>query len=374
MKEFNGIIRLKEKKNFENKRNYGIDLLRIYSMINILILHINGCSGQLTLNINNKKFKSTWRLQAISYFPVDCFGLISGIVGYKKYKFSNLIYIWINTSFYSSIFSLYLYCINRMTFKLMIFSFFPILTKRLWYISAYFILYLFIPFLNFGINNLNKKIYRNLIIFFILFFSFYFIIGLSLSLRNDFVFLYEGYSSLWLIILYIIGGYLGKYNIINKNIINLKYFIVYLLIYLFSAFISSESFFFLIRIKSSIYNKSLLINYLSPTIIFEALSLLMIFSKLSINNKFIINIISFFTPLTLNVTLLHSRLFFEKFITFNWMNKIKPNIICIIIYVFGFILYIFCCLIDYLRSILFKLLKIKQLCLFIEDKFSKKFC
>jgi hypothetical protein len=47
MQEFIGIIKLKKKKIFENKRNYGIDLLRIFSMINIIILHINLCSGQL---------------------------------------------------------------------------------------------------------------------------------------------------------------------------------------------------------------------------------------------------------------------------------------------------------------------------------------
>ena len=97
----------------------------------------------------------------------------------------------------------------------------------------------------------------------------------------------------------------------------------------------------------------------------------MIFSKLPINNKFIIKIISFFTPFTLNITLLHLRLFDEKIITFNWLNRFKSNIIFIVIYQYGLILYIFFGLIDYLRSIFFKLLKIKQFCLFIEDLFSK---
>ena len=314
--------------------------------------------------------KPVWLLEAMSYFAVDCFGLISGIVGYKKYKFSNLIYIWINTSFYSSIISLYLYYINRINFKNMILSLFPILINRHWYVNAYFSLYLFIPILNFGINNLNRKIYRNLIFFYILFFSFYYIIGLILNgKKDDFIFLREGYSSHWLIILYIIGAYLGKYIIINKNYKNFNYFIICLLIYIFSAFITSESFFILNN--SRFYNKNLLYNYLSPTIIFEALSLIMMFSKLTIN-KFEIKIISFFTPFTLNITLLHLRLFTERIITFNWLIKLKLNkIIFIVIYLYGIILYIFLGLIDYLRSIFFKILKIKQFCLLIEDKFSK---
>ena len=368
MEQFTEISKFKGKKMFEKKniRNYGIDLLRIFSMINIIILHINLYSGKLILPIN----KPVYRLEALSYFGVDCFGLISGIVGYKKYKFSNLINIWINTSFYSSIISLYLYYINRMNFKNMILSFFPILIIRHWYVNAYFCLYLFIPLLNFGINNLNRKIYRNLIFFYFLFFSFYYIIGLILNgYRKDFIFLNEGYSTNWLIILYIIGGYLGKYIFINKNYKSFKYFIICFLIYIFLAFITSESFFILDSINSRFYNKKLLYNYLSPTIIFEALSLIMMFSKLSIN-KFIIKIISFFTPLTLNITLMHLRLFTERIITFNWLKKIKSNIIFIVIYQYGLILYIFLGLIDYLRSIFFKILKIKQICLFIEDKFS----
>jgi surface polysaccharide O-acyltransferase-like enzyme len=345
------IIKFKEKKKFEIKRNYGIDLLRIFSMINIIILHINIYQDLLKLKINNKKFKPLWRLEAMSYFAVDCFGLISGIVGYKKYKFSNLIYIWINTFFYSSFFSLYLYYINRMNFKDMILSFFPLLISQSWYINAYFSLYL-------------------LIIFYILFFSFYYIIGFILNAKNkDFIFLKDGYSTHWLIILYIIGGYLGKYIIINKNYKNFKYFIICLLIYIFSAFITSESFFFLNNTR--FYNKNILYNYLSPTIISEALSLILMFSKLPIN-KFAIKIISFFTPFTLNITLLHSRLFQERIITFNWLIKLKSNkYIFIVIYQYGIILYIFLGLIDYLRSIFFKILKIKQFCLFIEDKFSK---
>ena len=44
MENLNGIIKFKEKKTFKNKRNYGIDFLKILSMVNIIILHINGAS------------------------------------------------------------------------------------------------------------------------------------------------------------------------------------------------------------------------------------------------------------------------------------------------------------------------------------------
>ena len=93
----------------EKQRKYGIDLLRIFSMISIINLHINLRTGLLYLNSNNSKFKAIWRLESFSYFSVDCFGLISGIVGFEKYKFSNLAYLWFISAFYCVSKHLYLY-------------------------------------------------------------------------------------------------------------------------------------------------------------------------------------------------------------------------------------------------------------------------
>ena len=99
-------------------------------MINIINLHFNGFTGlRDNLKFNSPKFKPIWRLQALSRWPVNCFGLISGIVGYKKYKFSNLIYIWFIVFFYSISISSYLHFINKsgVNKKKLILSLFPIL-------------------------------------------------------------------------------------------------------------------------------------------------------------------------------------------------------------------------------------------------------
>ena len=61
----------------------------------IIILHINSYSKFNLLDKESPKFKQIWFLNALSFWSVDGFAIISGVVGYKKYKFSNLIYIWI---------------------------------------------------------------------------------------------------------------------------------------------------------------------------------------------------------------------------------------------------------------------------------------
>ena len=95
------------KESYSNKkRNYGIDLLKILSTIKIIILHFNIHSKLLNIDHSSHKFKEIWCLEILSYWGVNGFGLISGFVGYKKHKFSNLFYLWIEVLFYSIFISL----------------------------------------------------------------------------------------------------------------------------------------------------------------------------------------------------------------------------------------------------------------------------
>ena len=352
-------------------RNYGFDLLRIFSMINIFNLHINLGSGLLSLHPKSQKYKAIWRLETFSYFGVNCFGLMSGVVGYKRYKFSNLIYLWLLVFFYSFLNSIILLIKNQICISNFILSFLPILNIKQWYFNAYFSMYLFLPFLNIGINNLNRKVYKNIVFSLIGFFSFYNIIAVLFNKKN-YNFLINGYSTLWLIILYIIGGYLGKYIIKGKINSDMKYFFIFIFIYLGSSFFSSEFSFLLINTKNKKY-KNLFINYLSPTILFQALSLIMIFSRLKINNKFIINIISFLSPLTFSTLIIHCVLFNRNFYImasfFKFVKSINYNIIFFKIYGLSIFAYFFCIFIDYFRLLLFRIMKIRELIQFIERRF-----
>lgn len=347
------------------KRNYGLDLLRIFSMINILNLHINLRSSQLSMKSNSLKFKGIWRLEIFSYSSVNCFGLISGVVGYKQYNFANLIYLWMILCFYSVFYSIYLYLKNQITKEKLILSFFPILIKRQWYFNSYFSMYLFLPLINKGICYLNRKTYRNIIFLLIEFFSFYYIIAVLLG-KGDYNFLNYGYSPLWLIILYIIGGYFGKYLIQNINKFK-NYYFIYFLIYIFASFFTSEIYFILLILKKK--NSSIFISYLSPTILLQAISLLMFFSRINIKSNILIKIISFFTPLTFSVLPIHCFLFTKKInimiIFFRWIDTINFNMIFFKIYGLSIIFYFICTFIDYFRLKLFKLIKTKELILFL---------
>jgi hypothetical protein len=176
---------------------------------------------------------------------------------------------------------------------------------------------------------------------------------------------------MWLTILYIIGAFYGKYILINKNTIDIISFILYILIYISCSFLSSEIKFKLIKKKSE--KPDILIRYNSPTILFQAISLILCISRINIKNTFTQKIISFLTPLNFSVLLIHSRLFRTKIkiikSLFKFINKFKSDKIFFKIYGLSIIIYFLCIFIDYFRLIFFKLFKVREFCLLLEKKF-----
>jgi hypothetical protein len=167
-------------------------------------------------------------------------------------------------------------------------------------------MYLFVSFLNEGIKNLNKKTFRNIIIFYLFFFSLYDTVSI-LNKTKPFNQLNNGFSALWLIILYIIGSYFGKY-IINKNINenNIFYFFKWILIFLFSTIFNYKLHLILIYKKNKDFRLTIFKKYTNPIVLFQSISLLLFFSKLKIKSIFFKKMISFFTPLVYGVLLFHA--------------------------------------------------------------------
>lgn len=205
-----------------------------------------------------------------------------------------------------------------------------------------------------------------MVLFFLIFYSIYHtMIRYNLGTTN-YDFINEGYSSLWLLVLYIIGGYLGRFFINDYSFYN----IIFIFIYFIMSFITSEYIFYTVdKYKSP---NRILLQYFSPTIIIRALSLIFLFSNLKIRNKYLIKVISFFNPLNFNVTLIHASLFYfdipiiNKF--YKFIKSMTPEYLFFKIYGSSILIYFICVFIDYFRFLLFKLFKIRNLCNFIEKK------
>ena len=280
-------------------RLYGLDLLKIFAMINIINLHINNSFLNLKVKKNNDKYKNIILLEVFSYWPVDAFGLISGIIGYKKYKFSNVIYIYLEYFYYSVIISLYFYKNLLLNSRELFLSLYPLGIYRYWFVNAYIFMYLFLPFITKSINSIDKNLFSKLVIAILFLYSMYHILIEYFIGKTNYDFISRGYSSLWLLILFIVGAYIGIYYKNKQFFPNIIY---YFLIYILFSFIT---YMYTIHDINKTYQLNrLLLEYYSPTILIQAFSLIFFFKNLQIKNKYLIKMISFIIPLNFNVSVM----------------------------------------------------------------------
>ena len=115
----------------------------------------------------------------------------------------------------------------------------------------------------------------------------------------------DGYSAIWLMILYLLGGYVRKYGQ-SGNGKTVKFLIGYFamtgLTWLSKLIIEILTLHFLGEVRVGNY----LISYKSPTIVMAAVCLLLFFEKINIS-PFWKKIIRFFSPMAFGVYLMGLR-------------------------------------------------------------------
>lgn len=95
-----------------SERNYGIDLLRILSMLMIVTLHVLKQGGILDqMNAGTYRYTAAWLLEALSIGAVNIYAMISGFVGVnaKKTRFYKLADMWLQVELYCVISAVLIY-------------------------------------------------------------------------------------------------------------------------------------------------------------------------------------------------------------------------------------------------------------------------
>lgn len=346
------------------ERNYGIDFLRIISTFMVINLHVLLFGGILDniipLSIN---YEIAWFIEIACLCAVNCYALISGYVGFESsFHPKNLINLWFITFFYQTTIAVFFYILspNNYTFTDVIKFFFPVLSPIYWYFIAYFGAFFFFPIWNYLIDTLSFKKATCLILSILILFSI-----LPTACRNDPFFTNEGYSFLWLSLLYIIGAYIKKYI---SHISLYKAFLLYLINIFLTWF--SKLFIQLIGryILGTTQDGAVLTKYTSPTILFSGIALLLLFSKLSIPDK-MHSMIKTFSSMSFGIfiihvhPLIHLNVLKDQFIHYVDYNPINFLVSIILT---SLLIYFFCSIIEYIRILIFKYLHINQISQSIE--------
>jgi len=220
------------------------------------------------------------------------------------------------------------------------------------------------PYLNVLINNLNKTQLKRLGILIFAIFS-----VAQTIWQQDIVLINNGYSFLWIALLYILGAVLKKINLAEQ----LKSYWWVLI------FIGASAVSYIFKISADAtdapVNRRILISYFSVTTVIQAVSLLAVCIRMNIKNKAAVKLIGFFAPLSFGVYIIHTNPWiFQKTLQDSLIGLTEIRALYMVLAVMGLTIAIFlaCCVIEYLRQLLFKALKITPALKKAEDKIMHK--
>lgn len=168
-----------------------------------------------------------------------------------------------------------------------------------------------------------------------------------------------GYSSFWLILMFILGALLKKNNFVEK-ISKKKLFVLLIPV----AFLSVSSQYIIAYLSKSLLGRSLgdriFTDYTSPTMVFVSVALVLLFSYLNIKG-FVEKLVLFFSPAAFGIYIIH----FHPFISTLF---IKNKLSCLLDYnsfikigvclIFGLCVCLICMLIEKILLLIIQVTKI----------------
>ncbi len=352
----------------KSRRNPGIDLLKTAAMVFVVMLHVLGHGGVLKnttdLSLN---YEVAWGLESLAYCAVNVYVMITGFLyADRTRKISSLIELWMEVLFYSILVPAVLFCAGFRIEKYHLFwCFFPVVGNQYWFFNQYCILFLFIPFMKKVCEN--KQALKTILLLGICAFSIIPVLGRGEDLFKT----NGGYSVFWFVFLFWTGAYI-KLNPLPDRLRKHagKVYLASALLLLLSRNILH------IPILNRIgYKPDLFYSYTSPLVYICAVCLLSLFSEITIQSSKAENAVKKMASLTFGVYLIHenrhvrSNLIAGRFASFaaEPTAAMLFHVLAAACVIFGI-----CCLIDYLRSLIFRLIKTRKWAEIIGRSMEKK--
>ncbi len=196
----------------QDDRLYGLDVLRIISMLLITIIHF--CAYSLimfdkNITITNHVFMSL--MYTMTVVAVNAFVMITGYFQCdKKLNHKRIFVLWFDVVTVSLLLFGIMLIINKGQFTPMqlIKSVFPVLTGHWWFLSAYLILCLASPLLNVLIQSLNQKSLFTVCVSGFLILSVFYV---SNPFITSTTYIGSSRGMVWFFYLYVLAAYFKKY-------------------------------------------------------------------------------------------------------------------------------------------------------------------
>lgn len=299
------------------ERKSNLELLRIISMFLIVIHHFAVHGSEIWANHFHQNYVQTENiyllLLSFGKAAVVAFVLIGAyFLSEKQFKLSRIVNLCLNTLIYSWLIYLILFFIDP---KLVaqesgVNLWLPIpIPSNYWFVIAYVYMLIMMPLVNYGLRKCNK---RQLLFVILLLFFFWCILQFipNNKLDNSDYNFYT--TNNYFLFIYVIGGFIRKYNLGNNLIKSFLLLIVFLLVLeiIILVILGSYS-------KNYDFLWGILANNNSPFGILIGIPLFLTFKNLNIGYNRIINYIS---KSMFGVYLIHDNSFVRSFL---WKKIVK---------------------------------------------------
>lgn len=220
----------------KTNRRTGIELLRIIAMFAIVLGHFVAHSNGFTtaISIKNPLVIAERMVESFGLFKVNVFILITGFfmiekqMGFSQIK-KRLFPLWRQVFGYSVVILIVMVVFFRPSIIEILKSFFPILCYRYWFITTYFVLIILTPIINRAFHNIEEKNMRKIVLAIVGCFAIWQTIMPFITTVDDM----KGYSIIWFVVVYIVGGYIKKFGIdLVKNKLRIPLYLLMSVCYL----------------------------------------------------------------------------------------------------------------------------------------------
>lgn len=198
-----------------SERNLGVDLFRVICMLSLVVQHVLGHGWVMnSLNPESWKYALCESMRTMCLFGISGFALISGYVGIQaRYRYSALALQWLRVWVYSVLFT----AVGALAAPEMVGgaevtrALFPVLKTQYWYFSAYVGCFLLAPFVRMAMLQMNRRQAGVCVGALVAVF------GVFNALSNgDPLYTGGGKATLWLLVLYVVGAYIGRFGLLER--------------------------------------------------------------------------------------------------------------------------------------------------------------
>lgn len=352
-------------------RHYGLDLLKILSMLMVLSVHIFSI-GEIRNNTVpfSANYFCAWTTEIANYCCVNCYAMITGYVFLNgKYRYTNLAMLWLQVALYSVLGTAIFYFAfpGSVTNLELLRSAFPVSMRHFWFFSAYFAMFLMIPFMNRAIHAMTRKQAKVLCAALLVLFS-----VTPVFMYFDPYGAYNGYSAIWLMVMYILGACIRKFDfgaripswvLVMSNVLAVAFGVGLHMLY------RSET----IPLLSRIMTNASVMSQTFPGIVVCGISWMLLFTRVRVTSPKLITLVKLLSPLTFGIYIIHTQeqvsdLIFRK-LPLRDLASYPTVLMMAAVFLTVTVLFIVCAAIDKLRLTLFQALKLKQRLLKLEEKF-----